>query len=472
MSNDKVTPTVGRRIWYWPSREDLAGMSPMEFIEPEGKRVFPREAQPLDAGILYVHDDGTVNLDVTDHLGRHWFREAVEITVSTGPLLDFKGSSTGNGVAQWMPYQTAAKKREVRRAPRAGDQLYYWPAPGLEAMNWKDETQPCIATVLYVDGNGIHASVLDQSGGHWTRRGWALPAGEHRYVDRKVGQFQWPQDFDHPTTEVPSVVDASQSGTAKVLTAALAANGLCRSAYAIAERMCRLHGPNAYGTNWAGFHNVLKDGLEAQHKVLKPYLAAEADRGNAEPFEDRLKRVTKDIGEVGDEHLPYPLADDTSTHETALSETEWRKRAKSGNPSNSEIDTMVRAYLGDCGPQATRVYSFVHAIISRWGTAPVVPCKGPDCDSTTGRDHSPECEKDHTMSATWGTTDIDKINLCYDGAYVHETEGQASVRRQVAEKLWGRGWQQGWSAGWQAHAMDVGDEGVEPATPQAPEYKA
>lgn len=32
--------------------------------------------------------------------------------------------------------------------------------------------------------------------------------------------------------------------------------------------------------------------------------------------------------------------------------------------SNDDIDSMVRAYLGDCGPQATRVYSFARAIWS------------------------------------------------------------------------------------------------------------
>ena len=30
-------------------------------------------------------------------------------------------------------------------------------------------------------------------------------------------------------------------------------------------------------------------------------------------------------------------------------------------PTDAEIDVMVAAYLGDCGPQATRVYSFARA---------------------------------------------------------------------------------------------------------------
>ena len=44
----------------------------------------------------------------------------------------------------------------------------------------------------------------------------------------------------------------------------------------------------------------------------------------------------------------------------------------SNTPSNEDIDLLVRAYLGDCGPQANRVYSFVTAVLAKWGTpAPV-----------------------------------------------------------------------------------------------------
>lgn len=37
-------------------------------------------------------------------------------------------------------------------------------------------------------------------------------------------------------------------------------------------------------------------------------------------------------------------------------------------PTDAEIDVMVAAYLGDCGPQATRVYSFSRAVLAKWGT--------------------------------------------------------------------------------------------------------
>ena len=42
------------------------------------------------------------------------------------------------------------------------------------------------------------------------------------------------------------------------------------------------------------------------------------------------------------------------------------------DPTDDEIDALVAAYLGDCGPQATRVYSFVRAVLAKWGTPPAV----------------------------------------------------------------------------------------------------
>lgn len=42
-------------------------------------------------------------------------------------------------------------------------------------------------------------------------------------------------------------------------------------------------------------------------------------------------------------------------------------------PSDEEIDSLVMAYLGDCGPQAGRIYSFTRAVLAKWGTPqPVV----------------------------------------------------------------------------------------------------
>ena len=42
----------------------------------------------------------------------------------------------------------------------------------------------------------------------------------------------------------------------------------------------------------------------------------------------------------------------------------------STQPTDAEIDVMVAAYLGDCGPQATRVYSFARAVLAAQGDTP------------------------------------------------------------------------------------------------------
>lgn len=471
MTEPVVKPTVGRRLWYWPGFEDRNALAPMHPVDhPNGV------PQPFDAGVLFVWSDTAVNLQITDHHGGIWFREKVRILT---PGEDHN-ESDALGVAQWMPYQ--AKQAE------------------------KDKAE----------------------------------------VDKPVPR-------------------RNAQGIDSIITVALAGNDLCRSAYQVANRMLTEHGPSFGGTNWKAMEGMFKTGLQAQHKVLKPYLEDEVDRGNTETFTARLDRL---VG-TGDGDTPYPLVGDTSTHETALSETAWRqanapekqiaidagaeaeqadswrevygflvahaqpfmmqppvpkrgvdqalstlrelvKYARIGTnlttkvvpaektgsmheavrsvlhhhklatKADGVIESDLIAAVLDCvkpvvvpnevsATMANRMHGEAYGV--DWVYAGKV-CQGSACGSTTGRDHSKECEKDHTMSATWGTTDIDKINLCYDGAYVHETEGQASVRRQVAEKLWGRGWQEGWSAGWQAHAMAVGDESVEPATPQSPEYKA
>ena len=37
-------------------------------------------------------------------------------------------------------------------------------------------------------------------------------------------------------------------------------------------------------------------------------------------------------------------------------------------PTDAEIDAMVAAYLGDYGPQATRVYSYTRAGLAKWAS--------------------------------------------------------------------------------------------------------
>lgn len=67
----------------------------------------------------------------------------------------------------------------------------------------------------------------------------------------------------------------------------------------------------------------------------------------------------------------------------------------SNTPSNEDIDLLVRAYLGDCGPQANRVYSFVTAVLAKWGSPqPVV------------REPLTDAQIAEMMRDTWGCASI------------------------------------------------------------------
>lgn len=95
MSNQ--VPTVGRRVYFWPSaqvRHDFSVLS---------------EAQALDAGVVFVHNERLVNLLVTDHLGRsHSVRDV--------PFLQEGEEKPSEAhFAAWMPYQVKAASEEANK---------------------------------------------------------------------------------------------------------------------------------------------------------------------------------------------------------------------------------------------------------------------------------------------------------------------------------------------------------------------
>lgn len=109
----QITPTIGRRIWYFKHQRDIGVMT----ID---------NAQPCDAGIVFVHEDGTVNLQVNDHRGFTTGIENVAI-IPQGDLVPGDG-----GYAQWMPYQV---KADAGRKEREGDGVTADNlAPGLRAQ--------------------------------------------------------------------------------------------------------------------------------------------------------------------------------------------------------------------------------------------------------------------------------------------------------------------------------------------------
>jgi len=90
----RSVPTIGRRIWYWPATNE----------DDSAEGICLDNSQPYDAGIVYVHADGTVNLGITDHTGDYFTNENVNITDEATP-----------GCAQWMPYQEKKAAEEAAK---------------------------------------------------------------------------------------------------------------------------------------------------------------------------------------------------------------------------------------------------------------------------------------------------------------------------------------------------------------------
>ncbi len=94
-----IKPTVGRRVWYWPSNTDLGIVD--EPIITERMQAFDAN-QPCDAGIAYVWSDRMVNLTVADHNG-NMHRRCSVVLVQPG---DERPNSAH---ATWMPYQVGSR---------------------------------------------------------------------------------------------------------------------------------------------------------------------------------------------------------------------------------------------------------------------------------------------------------------------------------------------------------------------------
>lgn len=92
-----ITPTIGRRVWYWPSGRDVSGADAMDVNGQE---------QPCDAGVCFVYSDRMVNLTVADHAGNMHRRMAVTL-VQPGDERPREAHAT------WMPYQVGQARERA-----------------------------------------------------------------------------------------------------------------------------------------------------------------------------------------------------------------------------------------------------------------------------------------------------------------------------------------------------------------------
>lgn len=125
--NKVITPTIGRRVWYWPSDYDrgLLESKPESIIQADVES----SGQPCDAGVVRVWGDRMVNLTVADHNGNMHKRTSVTL-VQPGDT-----PPSGCGYCTWMDYQVAqAQKEEPIALGRVGEMNH-------EGPDRADETQ-------------------------------------------------------------------------------------------------------------------------------------------------------------------------------------------------------------------------------------------------------------------------------------------------------------------------------------------
>ena len=103
-----IKPTVGRKVWYRPSRQDMTGPLPMNMIgNPD------YNPQPLDATVLAVHGDRMVNVLVLDVYGKPFTKTSVTLIQEGDPTPKTAEGAEAYGYVEWMPYQNAQAAKDV-----------------------------------------------------------------------------------------------------------------------------------------------------------------------------------------------------------------------------------------------------------------------------------------------------------------------------------------------------------------------
>lgn len=99
-----IKPTIGRKVWYWPGVHGAATFNILD------------EKQPLDATVIYVHNDRSVNLLVVDHVGQTHDLRGVVLAQPEDDREKLVFSNQYAGLAEWMPYQVGAARPDQTRS--------------------------------------------------------------------------------------------------------------------------------------------------------------------------------------------------------------------------------------------------------------------------------------------------------------------------------------------------------------------
>ena len=96
----RIKPTIGRRVWYWPSSFDKGRLG----NKPTTVMQVADSSQPCDAGIAYVHSDNMINITVADHNGNMHSRTSVLLLSTDDP------KPQDSAYCTWMDYQLQQAK--------------------------------------------------------------------------------------------------------------------------------------------------------------------------------------------------------------------------------------------------------------------------------------------------------------------------------------------------------------------------
>lgn len=95
--NKVITPTVGRKVWYWPSATDKTGPVPMS----------QANGQPLDATVIAVWSDRMVNVLVTDIMGKQFPVLSCDLLQPGETPRSYADGQIAGRYVGWIPYQQA-----------------------------------------------------------------------------------------------------------------------------------------------------------------------------------------------------------------------------------------------------------------------------------------------------------------------------------------------------------------------------
>jgi hypothetical protein len=98
--SQSMTPTIGRKVWYFPS-EATAIIHSMQVNDP---------ITPMDASIVYVWHDNMINISVADHAGKMHAVHSVTL-IPPGQI-----GAEGRDYCMWMPYQVKQAAKEGSEA--------------------------------------------------------------------------------------------------------------------------------------------------------------------------------------------------------------------------------------------------------------------------------------------------------------------------------------------------------------------